>query len=223
MSPKNTKNRGDDNLLDKKVKLIPYREENRVQYILKSMLNIHNHRYFRRLFCSLLIAHILILFLAAEWKIRTPEFVHMFLFISSKLWPFPTFVMSSPLTADSSEIQVINIAFKVFEITSILLYAIDLVPKIFVWRTWFIWKLVNIFVVTVMVIQVPLTMIGYLQSGENPDRLKWRVCSISLSFLLLCDVFSIREQRTLRQMKSITPFTCSGFTMRFVFSCPRTA
>jgi hypothetical protein len=52
-----------------------------------------------------------------------------------------------------------------------------------------------------MVVEVPLTMIGYIESGINVDYLKLRICSISLSFLLLVEILSIREQRHLRLKK----------------------
>jgi hypothetical protein len=86
-----------------------------------------------------------------------------------------------------------NLLLKSLEISVLLLYVLDLVPKILIWRKPLLWKLLNVFVVTLMVVQMPITFKGYLESGISLERLKVRVFSIGLSFLLLCEILSIRE------------------------------
>ena len=54
-----------------------------------------------------------------------------------------------------------------------------------------LWRMLNILVVTLMVTQLPATLIIYDQYPT--DYLKLRVFSISLSFVLLCEILSIRE------------------------------
>ena len=41
---------------------------------------------------------------------------------------------------------------KSLEILVILLYGVDLLPKIFLWRLSLIWRMINIFIVTLMVV-----------------------------------------------------------------------
>jgi len=94
-----------------------------------------------------------------------------------------------------------NILFKSFEILALLLYTVDLLPKIFVWKRHFLWKLVNIFIVTMMVLQIPLALKGYLEAGVSIDTLKIRTLSIGLSFLLMLESMSIREQRHIKVAK----------------------
>mmetsp|Transcript_43563 Transcript_43563/g.60486 ORF Transcript_43563/g.60486 Transcript_43563/m.60486 type:complete len:236 (-) Transcript_43563:1045-1752(-) len=104
-------------------------------------------------------------------------------------------------TSDSSEFATTdasNLLFKFFEILVMLLYTVDLLPKIFVWKKPLWWKAINICIVTVMVLQVPLTMYVYTESGISKDILKIRTLSLSISFMIVLEIFSIREQRTIR-------------------------
>lgn len=98
-----------------------------------------------------------------------------------------------------------NLVFKGFEISLMLLYTIDLIPKLFIWKKPLLWKILNALVVTLMVIQVPLTMRHYQLHSFSTEHLKIRICSIGLSFLLLCEILSIREQKTMKS-KSINIF-----------------
>lgn len=43
-------------------------------------------------------------------------------------------------------------------------------------------------------IQVPLSFVGYLQLGVDRTSLGLRVTSMGLSFLLLCEIMTIKEQ-----------------------------
>ena len=91
-----------------------------------------------------------------------------------------------------------NLFIKGLEISVILLYIVDLLPKILVWKKPLYWKMLNAVVVTLMVIQMPITLREYIEMGISLERLKLRIFSIGLSFLLLCEILSIREQRTLK-------------------------
>ena len=165
-------------------------------------LDIHKHRYFRRIFCALLICHILSLMIPdVDRPIEIPIFLKPYLEFLYRIWPFPTAKLAD-FFSDNAYIYIRNILFKSFEILVLLLYTVDLLPKIFVWKKPLLWKLINIFVVTMMVIQVPLIMSGYIESGFSIATLKVRTFSIGLSFLFLLEILSIREQRHMKIMKN---------------------
>eukprot|EP00331_Platyophrya_macrostoma_P025180 CAMPEP_0176452368 /NCGR_PEP_ID=MMETSP0127-20121128/28493_1 /TAXON_ID=938130 /ORGANISM="Platyophrya macrostoma, Strain WH" /LENGTH=634 /DNA_ID=CAMNT_0017840807 /DNA_START=67 /DNA_END=1971 /DNA_ORIENTATION=+ len=165
---------------------------------LSSFLNIHSHRYYRRFFCCLILCHIITVLLPySERAVFVPPSFQYVLSFMYEMWPFPTFNFSN-FGGDQGMgiIFLRNIVFKSFEIQVILLYVIDLLPKIFVWKKSLLWKTINAVIVTIMVAQVPLTLIGYLAEGDVM-LLKVRTGSIGLSFLLLLEIMSIREQRLL--------------------------
>lgn len=162
--------------------------------LVTSFLGVHNHRYFRGTFCALIFLHIITVMIpATDLEINIPNGLKDLFNYVFDLWPLPTFQMS-----ESNHLLIRNVMFKALEIIVMLLYTIDLLPKIFYWRKPLYWKLLNIFVVTIMVLQVPLTMIGYLESKHSVENLKMRICSISLSFILMCEIMSIRERRNIR-------------------------
>lgn len=161
---------------------------------LSHFLDVHNHRYFRGTFCGLIFLHMITVMIPiTDLEVNIPNGLKYIFKYVFDLWPLPTFQMS-----ESNSLLIRNVMFKALEIIVMLLYTIDLLPKIFYWRKPLYWKLLNIFVVTIMVLQVPLTMIGYLESKHSIENLKVRICSISLSFILMCEIMSIRERRNLK-------------------------
>lgn len=72
----------------------------------------------------------------------------------------------------------------------------------------------NIFVVTIMVVQVSLTMVGFLESGKSEEQLKLRISSISLLFILMCEIMTIRERRNLLQTKKRNSSLCQKNVIR---------
>jgi hypothetical protein len=48
---------------------------------------------------------------------------------------------------------------KSLEISVILLYAIDLLPKILIWRQSWLWRMLNMLIVALMVAELPGTLI----------------------------------------------------------------
>jgi hypothetical protein len=112
-----------------------------------------------------------------------------------------------------------NLLFKSFEILVILLYTVDLLPKIFVWKKSFLWKLFNILIITAMVIQVPLTMSGYMELGMSKEILKIRTLSIGVSLLLLLEILSIREQKTIKSVKSTLICLNLLTSRKIIFQC----
>jgi hypothetical protein len=82
---------------------------------------------------------------------------------------------------------------KSLEISVILLYAVDLVPKIFIWRQSLLWRMLNLVIVSLMVLQLPATLITFNEVAIPTDRVKLRMFSISLCFVILCEILSIRE------------------------------
>lgn len=184
---------------EKKVKsdkLKGLKETTAFSEFLSSFLNIHGHRYYRRFFCCLILCHIITVLLPySESAVFVPASLQYVLSFLYEIWPFPTFNFSNYGGDQGTGIIFLrNIIFKSFEIQVILLYIIDLLPKIFLWKKSLLWKTVNILIVTVMVFQVPLTLIGFLAEGDMM-LLRVRTCSIGLSFLLMLEIMSIREQR----------------------------
>lgn len=161
---------------------------------LSSFINVHSHRYFRGTFCFLIFLHIISLLIPLDnIAIHIPNEINSLFNYLFDLWPFPTFEMSQ-----SNQLLVRNALFKALEILVLLLYTIDLVPKIFYWNKPLYWKIINIFIVTIMVLQVPLTMIGYVESGISVEKLKIRISSIGLLFILMCEIMSIRERQNFK-------------------------
>lgn len=170
--------------------------------IKSGFLDIHSHRYYRRGFTVCILVYIVtILIPNLELDIPVPQAVKPLLDFFYRHWPFPTFKMINS-TATEATLYSRNLLFKIFEITIIFLYTIDLVPKIFIWKKPFLWKLMNIAVVTMMVVQVPLTMRGYQESGMGYESLKIRTLSVGISLLLTLEIYSIREQHHLKTSKS---------------------
>ena len=170
--------------------------------LLGGLLDIHGHRYYRRTFFLCIVFHIFITFLPSrETAIRIPQQLQPLLVFLYTIWPLPTFQMTS-----ADMLLPTNLLFKLFEILALLLYTVDLLPKIFVWKRPFLWKTMNILVVTVMVLQIPLSLRGYLEAGASIDTIKIRTLSIGLSFLLMLEIMSIREQRHIKVSKSMLTF-----------------
>jgi len=185
-------------MFEKKVKLKDLKSPSYLKVILGSLLDIHNHRFYRRTFILCLIIHIFITLLPTlETTIKIPIRLQPLLFFLYEIWPLPTFKMSSQDTLLPN-----NLFFKAFEILALLLYTVDLLPKIFVWKKNSLWKFINIFIVTMMVLQIPLALKGYIEAGANINTLKFRTLSIGLSFLLMLESMSIREQRHIKVTKS---------------------
>jgi len=111
---------------------------------------------------------------------------------------FPLLLWEMSNNDNSSHYNILNLSLKCLELTVNFLYFMDLIPKIFVWKKPLIWKLVNICIITLMVIQLPLTYRGYMLSNVGILKLKVRAYSIGLSFLLLIEILSIREFLSIR-------------------------
>mmetsp|Transcript_25938 Transcript_25938/g.22879 ORF Transcript_25938/g.22879 Transcript_25938/m.22879 type:complete len:206 (-) Transcript_25938:876-1493(-) len=187
-------------MLEKKVNTKDLESPSFFSNLTKGFLDIHGHRYFRRSFIVLLLLHMITnLVPISQLQIMIPKQMSSILNLAYENWPLPTFRMTK--TSDESEfttLEATNLIFKSFEILVMLLYTVDLLPKIFVWKKPMWWKAINICIVTVMILQVPLTMYVYTESGMSIDILKIRTLSISISLLLVLEIFSIREQRTIR-------------------------
>lgn len=157
------------------------------------VLSVHRHRVFRGFFVVLLVLHMLLLLVPwVEIKIPAWPSLKLFFRIAASLWPFPTFNM---LSAEYLHIR--QLLMKTLEISVILLYTVDLLPKIFIWRQHFLWKLANIVVLSLMMFHLPITIKAYDKVAQ-PDTIKLRMFSFCLCFVLVCEILSIREQKTLR-------------------------
>ena len=105
--------------------------------------------------------------------------------------------------SNSGDYNILTLLLKGLELSVNFLYFIDLIPKIFIWKKTLIWKLVNIFIITLMVIQLPITLRGYMSSNVGLEKLKVRAYSIGLSFLLLIEILSVREFLSIRMKSNI--------------------
>jgi hypothetical protein len=160
----------------------------------KGILDIHSHRYYRRTFTLFLIFHMITCLLPnLDLGIPIPASARPLLDFIYQRWPLPTFKMTI-IIAEGATIHARSLLFKAFEILVLMLYVMDLVPKIFFWKKSMAWKLINIAVITMMVVQVPLTLRGYLDSGIGIEKLRIRTLSIQVSLLLTLEIYSIREQ-----------------------------
>mmetsp|Transcript_48217 Transcript_48217/g.73404 ORF Transcript_48217/g.73404 Transcript_48217/m.73404 type:complete len:102 (+) Transcript_48217:87-392(+) len=66
-----------------------------LRIILSRLLEIHNHRVYRGILCSLLILHIFILFAPlVDTSISIPHEINLLCQFFKNLWPLPTFAMS---------------------------------------------------------------------------------------------------------------------------------
>lgn len=153
-------------------------------------MSVHEHRYFRGFFIVLLMVHLVLLMLPwlEEIEVPVPTFVRGVFGLMYRLWPFPTFKMFA-----AGSLYIRQILMKSLEISVILLYVMDLLPKIFIWRQSWLWRMLNMVIVALMVSELPGTLIYYSERALPVDRLKLRVFSISLSFVVLCEILSIRE------------------------------
>ncbi|KAL4467020.1 hypothetical protein ABPG74_010617 [Tetrahymena malaccensis] len=163
----------------------------------QQLLDIHSHRNFRKSLFVLISIHLLTFFTPfTQFVLDLPTNIQMIFQETFEIWPFPTYSVTN-----ENQVHMINLVFKGLEISVMLLYTIDLLPKIFIWKKPLIWKILNVLVVTLMVVQVPLTMRQYQLHAFSTEHLKIRICSIGLSFLLLCEILSIREQKSMKSKK----------------------
>lgn len=91
---------------------------------------VHSHRVFRSFFIMLLLLHMILLLL--PWiQIKVPAWpmLKKIFAIAASLWPLPTFDMLA-----EENLYLRQILMKTLEISVIMLYAVDLLPKIFIWR-----------------------------------------------------------------------------------------
>eukprot|EP00743_Colponemidia_sp_Colp-15_P001945 GILK01002117.1.p1 GENE.GILK01002117.1~~GILK01002117.1.p1 ORF type:complete len:685 (+),score=76.20 GILK01002117.1:99-2057(+) len=162
-------------------------------YFYNHFLGFHRHRYVRRVFCLLIVAHIVFVLLPTSSLTVPLPLTELSSFVLDclwRLWPFPTVTVLS----DEGYLPLKNLVLKGIEISVLCLYALDLLPKISHWHRPLWWKIANVLVVTAMVAQVPLSFVGYLQLGVDRTSLGLRVTSMGLSFLLLCEIMTIKEQ-----------------------------
>ncbi|EGR30433.1 hypothetical protein IMG5_132170 [Ichthyophthirius multifiliis] len=183
-----------NNLKDKKLKDEGLQKQKSNQFF-QHILRIHSHRYFRKILFIIISIHLLTFISPfTSLALEIPAIIYYIFKQTYDIWPFPTYAV----TSSENQIQIANLIYKILEIVVQLLYTIDLLPKIFIWKKPLWWKSLNVLVVTLMVILVPFTIREYQLYGYSIERLKFRVCSIGLSFLLLCEIMSIREWKTLK-------------------------
>ena len=93
--------------------------------------------------------------------------------------------------SEFSSLEVIKILNKILEVSVMAVYLFDLLPKILLWNKSMLWKLTNAFIVFLMALQVPLSLVVF---DFDVTEVKVRMASISLSFLLLFEILQIRER-----------------------------
>ena len=117
-------------MLKEEEKIRLKREKSLFKCFLSNFLDVHNHRYFRGTFCALIFLHIITVMIPiTDLEINIPNALKDIFKYIFDLWPLPTFQMS-----ESNSLLIRNVMFKALEIIVMLLYTIDLLPKIFYWK-----------------------------------------------------------------------------------------
>jgi len=163
-------------------------------------MEIHAHEYLRNAFRVLMAFHIFVLFFTREGsKIKTNENFQSILNIFYSLWPFPTMAMSI-----GGGIDIANIITKIVEITVICFYAFEILPKIYLWKKPLIWKLLNAFLISSIVIMIPMSIVGFQNLGLPYSQIKLKVMSLSLSLLLFIEIVAGRDASNEFEGKKLT-------------------
>lgn len=138
----------------------------------------------------LLAFHIIVLFFTREGsEIHLSYVLQKVLDFSHSIWPFPTMTVSTDNKAD-----IANIVTKVIELTVIIFYVCEIMPKIFYWRKPIVWKFLNGLLVTSIVIMIPISILDSQNLGIPYYQLKLKVMSLCLSLLLFMEIVSGRDQ-----------------------------
>jgi len=152
-------------------------------------MEIHAHEYLRNIFRVLLAFHIIVLFFTREGnEIETSKSFQKILELCYSLWPLPTMNLSI-----HAKIDVFNIVTKIIEVLVISFYAMDVLPKIFVWRKPMWWKMLNAILISSIVVMIPMSIIGFQNLGLPYTQLKLKVMSLSLSLLLFIEIITGRD------------------------------
>lgn len=149
---------------------------------------------FRSAFVVVCLVHVVMLSLPDRWTnftIPVQPGADTLLNLLYEQWPVPTFQISGQ---DGQRIIFVRFLCKLFEIMAQVMYVFDLLPKIFNWKQPLMWRLVNLVVLLLIFIQVPLTL--NFQQELLVHTQKLRLLSISVSFLLTCEIISLREERS---------------------------
>lgn len=163
-------------------------------------MEIHEHEYLRNMFRVLLAFHIIVLFFTREGsQIETSEFWQSILSWCYKIWPFPTMQMSI-----GARIDLVGLATKVIEITVLVFYIFDVLPKIFVWRKPLWWKLLNAILITSIVVMIPMSIVGFQNLGLPYSQIKLKVTSLSLSLLLFIEIVTKRDSSEVNEEEKLT-------------------
>ena len=110
--------------------------------------------------------------------------------LSASVWPFPTVSVQEGTT-----VLIASLIVKFIEIAVITFYFVDLLPNIKSWKKPLAWKIINALIVGFMVIQIPLHSLSvYEHLGLSPHKMKLKVMQVCVSFLLLLEILSAREE-----------------------------
>lgn len=152
-------------------------------------MDIHAHEGLRNIFRVLLAFHIIVLFFTREGsEIQLSYLLQAFLTFCYKVWPFPTMTLS-----DNNRMDIAGIVTKIVELTVIVFYLCEVLPKIFIWKKPVWWKFINTILITSIVVMVPLSIVGGQTFGMPYSQIKLKVMSLCLSLLLFMEIVTGRD------------------------------
>ena len=103
-----------------------------------------------------------------------------------------------------ARIDLVGLPTKVIEVTVLVFYIFDVLPKIFVWRKPLWWKLLNAILITSIVVMVPMSIVGFQNLGLPYSQIKLKVTSLSLSLLLFIEIITGRDSSDVNEEKNLT-------------------
>jgi len=96
------------------------------------------------------------------------------------------------LTIDN-KIDIAGIVTKIIELTVIVFYSCEVLPKIFIWNKPLWWKFLNAILISAIVITLPMSIVGFQTFGIPYSEIKLKVMSLCLSLLLFMEIVSGRD------------------------------
>lgn len=95
--------------------------------------------------------------------------------------------------SSGARIDFIVLTTKFIEVTILVFYIFDVLPKIFIWRKPLWWKMLNAILITSIVIMIPMSIVGFQNLGLPYSQIKLKVTSLSLSLLLFIEIVTKRD------------------------------
>lgn len=188
-------------MTEKKVKATDIMPKASFSWTIQGLLNVHQSRLFRMLFCFCLILHLsTILFRIMSFCTSiSPTFLSILDHFHQTYWStaFQELGLLNHITSTLFEIYSSPVL--AYEYIACLLYIVDLVLKLS-WRssTWM--KAFN--VIAIATIQTSMMILNHMKVSLSPDILKPTIQGAGVLLLLLLEILSLRKDEALKKGKS---------------------